>query len=79
MARCIAALACLSGLAGANPYKGREAKDRIIHTTLNGVRELREGVRELAAHDEELEALDEARLGPTYHRCELFPVVLLTH
>ena len=53
MARRIAMLACLSGLAstnGTNPYKGPEAKDRMLHTNLR--QEFPEGAEWIEAHCE---------------------------
>ena len=51
MARRIVALACLSGLAASsNPYKGPEAKDRMIHTNLK--QEFPEGAEWIEAYCE---------------------------
>ena len=53
MARRIAMLACLSGLAstnGTNPYKGPEAKDRMLHTNLR--QEFPEGAEWIEAYCE---------------------------
>ena len=74
MARRIAALACLSGLAGANPYKGREAKDRIIDTALK--RNLQGGAAYIEAYcgsGEDIMTCFDTRvllhLGEEFNRC----------